>query len=174
MGRWVALPKGIALIAFFLPWVTVSCSSRKMVEVTGWQLAIGKATVTNPFNGAVIEQAGDANGALGLAMVIIVVGLILCLRGGRAAMGGALATSLVALGLIWLGTRKINDAEVAREAAQRANGNPDAYAAALIHVEWQMGYWVAIGALVAAAVGAGLAFGGRSVRIGIAPSAPAG
>ena len=44
MWKWIRIPKGIALLAFLLPWMTVSCSGQKLVEASGFGLAFGRVS----------------------------------------------------------------------------------------------------------------------------------
>src|SRR4051812_21318952 len=103
MWGWVKIPKGIALVAFLLPWVTVSCSERKLVSASGWQLATGRVSF---FGDAAQAHSSHPDPYIALALVTVVVGLVVSFGSARRA-AWTLVTSLAALLLIWLGTRHL-------------------------------------------------------------------
>lgn len=106
MWRLVRIPKVIALLAFALPWMTVSCSSERVMSATGINLASGDFAVINPLTKAVQTQSGDANLWLVLAIIAIAIGIVASFRRARPGAAIVTATSAVALIAIWLGTRR--------------------------------------------------------------------
>ncbi|HEY0311275.1 MAG TPA: zinc ribbon domain-containing protein [Allosphingosinicella sp.] len=65
----------VALIGFVLPWITVSCQGRVLAQVSGLDMALGRATVHNPFTGVSQAHSGSPNGAIVVALVMIIAGL---------------------------------------------------------------------------------------------------
>ena len=162
MWGWVKIPKGIALATFFLPWVTVSCSQRKLISASGWQLATGRIS----FFGDAAEAHNDhPNLYIALALVAVIVGLVLSFGPMRRALW-TLATSVLALLLIWLGTRHLTGQSIAERAAAKRHEALDATVASIVRVEWQWGYWLTNAALVAAAILAWMAMTGRRLSLG--------
>jgi hypothetical protein len=162
MWRWVKIPKGIALVAFFLPWVTVSCSNRKVMEASGWQLASGNVSL---FEGYTAGDSAHANIWIGVALLVTFMGLVLSLGPVRRALA-VLITSLVALGTIWIGLRDVRASFLSRHAAEQQHVPYDAAAFSLLRIDWQIGFWLVNAALVVAAILAGIALSGRSISLG--------
>lgn len=73
------LGKLVALLGFFLPWVTVSCSNTEILQATGWQLMIGEPQPVGPLEGMNNEPqpAEDSKPAIVIiiAFAIIAIGL---------------------------------------------------------------------------------------------------
>ena len=169
MWGWVKIPKGIALAAFFLPWVTVSCSQRKLISASGWQLATGRVSF---FGDAAQANNNHPNLYIVLALIAVIAGLVLSFGPARRALS-TLVTSLVALLFIWLGTRGLTGQSIAERAAEQRHETLDEAVASVIRVEWQWGYWLANVALIAAAILAWMAMTGRRVSLGRDRSPPA-
>lgn len=182
MWQWIKVPKAVALLAFLLPWMSVSCSGTKLVSATGYGLALGQFTSELP------QQAGNGPGDgqisvwLIAAAVVIAIGLAISF-GRRFAAMGVLATSAVAFVLILIGTSRFSKSALMAEAAKKSGaasqidatnpfagadnpfGDPARTAAAMIQVEWHFGYWLALGALAIAALMAWLVMGGRDATV---------
>lgn len=160
MWKWIRIPKGVALVAFLLPWMTVSCSEQKLVEASGFGLAFGRVTAMGQA-----AEAGDGaslNLWLILALLAIAGGLVLLFLKGREAAKLVLGTSVAAIALILIGTwRYSKDALVAEAAKNGQNSGMDQAALAMIQVNWEIGYWLALLSLAAAAAMAWLVMGGR-------------
>ena len=76
MWKWVKVPKAVALLAFFLPWMTISCSGQPLATATGLGLAIGKVTpAAGPMAGSTGPSGGEMSIWLVLAIVVIAAGL---------------------------------------------------------------------------------------------------
>ncbi|MDR6832241.1 MULTISPECIES: hypothetical protein [unclassified Sphingopyxis] len=163
MWKWIRIPKGIALLAFLLPWMTVSCSDQKIAEASGFGLAFGRIS-------AMGQAAGSGDGAtmnlwLILSLVAIAGGLFLLFTKGREAAKLVLGTSVAALVLILVGTwRYSKDAIMAEAAKNGSNGGMDQAALAMIQVNWHFGYWLALLSLIAAAVMAWLVMSGKEAE----------
>lgn len=163
MWKWIRIPKGIALLAFLLPWMTVSCSNQKLVEASGFGLAFGRVTAMGQAS-----QAGDGaslNIWLILALLAIAGGLALLFMRGREAAKLVLGTSAAAIALIFVGTwRYSKDAIMAEAAKSGPNSNLDQAALAMIQVNWEIGYWLALLSLIAAAAMAWLVMTGKEAE----------
>ena len=154
MWRYVKIPKAIALLAFLLPWMTVSCSNTKVAEANGWELVLGRIRPVMQAASDAPTHADKLNYYLVAAVALIVVGLILSLlRKHMAAV--VVATSLGALALIWAGAQQYTPQRLAAAAKRSGEANIDEIATSMIRIDWQIGYWVALAAL---AVAAALAF----------------
>jgi multisubunit Na+/H+ antiporter MnhC subunit len=169
MWKWIRIPKGIALLAFILPWMTVSCSGTKMVSATGFGLAFGQFTSELPNNNTAHDGGPGANIWLILAIVAILVGLFFAFRRNtRESARNLMITSGVALVLILVGTMRYSKSTMLAEAASKnpsANHEMDQAVLAAIRIDWQFGYWLAILALIAAGVMAWLAYSGRESEV---------
>lgn len=162
MWKWIRIPKGIALLAFLLPWMTVSCSDQKLVEASGFGLAFGRVTAMGQAS-----QAGDGasmNVWLILALLAIAGGLYLLFTKGREAAKLVLGTSVAALLLIVVGTWRYSKDTILAEAAKNEGGAMDQAALAMIQVNWHFGYWLALLSLIAAAVMAWLVVSGKEAE----------
>ncbi len=169
MWSWVKIPKGIALVAFFLPWLTVSCSDRKLMSASGWQLATGRISF---FGDAAQAQGNHINIYVAIALLAVVVGLVLSFGPARRA-AGVIVTSAVALLFIWWGTHDLTGPSIAQRAADQRHETLDAAVASVIRVTWEWGYWVTNLALVAAIVLAWMTMTGRSLSVGVDRKPPA-
>ena len=156
MWRYVKIPKAVALLAFVLPWMTVSCSNTKVAEANGWELVIGRI---RPVVAAASEapRHPQINYYLAAAVALILIGLVLSLARRRLAIA-VVATSLGAVALIWAGTNQYSSQRLAEAATKNSHGlDMDSIATSAIRIDWQIGYWVALIALAIAAVLAFLA-----------------
>ncbi|ABF53459.1 hypothetical protein [Sphingopyxis alaskensis] len=162
MWKWIRIPKGIALVAFLLPWMTISCSEQKIAEATGFGLAFGNVTTMGRA-----ASAGDGaamNLWLVLALLAIAGGLFLLFTRGREAAKLVLGTSVAALVLIFLGTWRYSKDAIMAEAARNGGGDMDRAAMAMIQVNWEIGYWLALFALIAAAAMAWIVMSGKEAE----------
>lgn len=156
MWRYVKIPKAIALLAFLLPWMTVSCSNTKVAEANGWELVLGRIRPVLQAASDAPAHADKLNIYFAAAVALIVVGLILSLMAKRLA-AAVVATSLGALALIWAGAQQYTPQRLADAARKGGEAGMDEIATSVIRVDWQIGYWVALIALAAAALLAFLA-----------------
>jgi hypothetical protein len=163
MWKWIRIPKGIALLAFLLPWMTVSCSDQKLVEASGFGLAFGRVSAMG--QAAQASDGASVNIWLILALLAIAGGLFLLFTKGREAAKLVLGTSVAALVLIFVGTyRYSKDAIMAEAAKNGSQGGMDQAALAMIQVNWHFGYWLALLSLIAAAVMAWLVMSGKEAE----------
>lgn len=163
MWKWIRVPKGIALAAFLLPWMTVSCSDQKIAEASGFGLAFGRITAMGQASQA--SDGASLNLWLILAIVAIAGGLFLLFTKGRPAAKLVLGTSVAAIALIVLGTWRYSEDAITAEATKSGgSGGMDQAALAMIQVNWEIGYWLAILSLIAAAVMAWLVMSGKEAE----------
>jgi hypothetical protein len=96
--------------------------------------------------------------------VAVIVGLVFSFREGRAAIQAVIGTSAAAVAMIFLATSGMTSSAVARAAAAKQGGaGPDkTMAAAMIRVDWQLGFWITMLALIAAGVLAWMALAGKT------------
>ena len=175
MWRWIKIPKAIALLAFALPWLTVSCGSQQFLTASGVNLTTGRMSVTNPMTNAVQSQAGAVNYWLAAAVVAILIGLAATFIAQRRGALLVLITSAAAFVLTWIGTDSITrnfSREIARQSARKPSaatnpfGSPDLEKMlALIRFDWQIGYWTTMAALLVAGIMAWLVFSGREALV---------
>jgi hypothetical protein len=154
MWQWVKIPKGIALVAFFLPWLTVSCSNEQIASVSGWNLTTGSLSIINPVTRITETHNGHPSALVFAAFLVVLLGLIFSFCSPKIypeAPKSALATSVVALGLAWWAVSSINGATIASQASRQQSG-VDAATAAMIRVDYDFGFWILVASLVAAAM----------------------
>jgi hypothetical protein len=175
------IAKVVALLGFFLPWVTVSCSSTDVLNATGWQLMTGEPELAGPFPGT--EGAGDQEERepawfVVAAFVVVVIGLGLSalMRGQRAAVA-ILATAVLGMGLSYYSVQHMRgEFERAMSDAREENvaeGSPFFTAdqqqqlsrtvAEQVRVEEQEGFWLTLLALLGAATFATMTLMSRRV-----------
>jgi len=102
LTRFGRIARTVALLAFLLPWVTVSCAGQTIASVSGVRLATGVVTIRNPMSGAIETHAGTANWAVLLAALAIVLGLLASFVPSRrmaALLGLALSASATLLAI---------------------------------------------------------------------------
>jgi hypothetical protein len=165
LNRFGQVAKTIALLAFLLPWVTISCGAQEIASVSGVRLARGVISVRNPMTGAVESHSGSANWAVLLCALAIVLALLISfVRAGRAgALGGLIASAAAALLAVYAVLVDIPHQLLAgvhkqQAASGGAGGTGDLGASLsdslthLIKVEPAIGFWITLLALVAACV----------------------
>lgn len=153
MWKWIRLPKGIALLSFLLPWLTISCSGQPVVRATGLGLAIGQIDTSGLPVATANSNDVTANYLLLFALAVILLGLaLLFLRTARSALAVA-TTSLVAFALILIGMGRYSETDL-KQAVSNGQGEPPPFDLALerlIHIDFGAGYWIALIALTASA-----------------------
>ena len=183
MWKWIKIPKAIAIVAFFLPWMTISCSNQPLVTASGLDLTLGQLKAANAGLGAMSAgpppQGQGVSIWLILAIAAIVIGLVVaCMQRSRRNSLIVTASSAAAVVLIWLGTSKYSNSALGAEIAKNANKNggmgglgggpsgmdPQAMAqtmAAGIRIDWHFGFWLTILMLVLAAAMGWLTYTGK-------------
>ncbi len=172
------IAKFVALLAFFLPWVTVSCSGTDVMTATGWQLMTGDPQPAGPFANVESER-GDPDPAplVIAAFVVVLVGLAFSmLTRGRSAASTLLASAVLGVGLCYfsiVNMRSEMQREIASAQAERSEPVDTPFFTAeqqrelsrtvseQIEVAEEEGYWLTLGALLLAALFAVLTLASR-------------
>ncbi len=156
MWKWIKIPKGVALLAFFLPWMTVSCSGTPIVKGNGFQLAFGQLSTMGPASG----ESGNMNVWLIIALLAIVGGLALAVLRDRGSAKFSLGSSALALVLVLIGTMQYSKSAILARAPKKTAdaSNPfssdsmDQAAAGMIQIDWHFGYYLVLLSLIVACV----------------------
>ncbi|MEZ6029977.1 MAG: hypothetical protein R3C46_09510 [Hyphomonadaceae bacterium] len=199
----VRIAKVVALLAFVLPWVAVSCSGVDLATSSGVELIQGKMTANADASKQMAAQMGGLGGGMGNvtihdtpssaetpdlgmnyfaagAAAVIVLGLVLTFIGGIKTAGrNALVTSLLAAGLAFGATWQFKEqirAESMKDQQASAADNPfgggmggmggmagmGGMGGDMIDsmVQYRIGFWLVLGALVVAAGAGGVAMSG--------------
>lgn len=157
MWKWIKIPKIGALVAFFMPWLTVSCSGMQVASATGWQLAFGGYSHAASEAASKAPSSGGGNGWLLLAILLIIAGIwITFLKPSKQRSFRAAIASGVALVFIWIGTARYSTSALIAEAQKSSgggfSGSLDQAGAAMIQFRWEVGYWLTVFGLIAATV----------------------
>jgi len=179
------IAKLVALFAFFLPWILVSCSGNEIAHGSGWDMMVGHLHPSDQING-LQAQFGNERSQQELdrpapeifaiaAFAVIALGLLVSFAlKRRAAAVAMLATSLLGIGLSFGAFEHIKAAMNEQvEHAERKHHNSlggidlSGSVESAVRIEKQEGFWLTIIALVAAATMAGA---GLTVRSETAPN----
>ncbi len=121
--------KFVALLGFFLPWVTVSCSGTEILNATGWQLMTGDPQPAGPLeNMSQGQQAEDAEPAVIIiaAFAVILIGLACSFfTRAQAAAVAMLATSVLGIGVSYYGVENMRS-ELRRQITESQNEQSEA------------------------------------------------
>lgn len=167
------LGKLVALLGFFLPWVTVSCSGTEILSATGWQLMTGDPQPAGPLEGMADQrqQAEDSEPAMiviaAFSVILIGFGTSLFTKAQTAAIS-MLVCAVLGIGISYYGIENMRSelrreiTETQSERGGSAADNPffsaeqqrelSGAVASSITVEEQEGYFVTHGGLVLAAI----------------------
>lgn len=146
-----------ALLLFFLPWVTVSCAGQELASMSGYDMAVGSVTVTNPMTGAseTPPGAGERDLPVLVAGALILVSLVLTfvLARGLAALiaagGAAGAAILIGYTVFVRVPAKMHGGSMGGGDPASAGFN-EQQLAEMIRVEHAIGLWLTLLALAAA------------------------
>jgi hypothetical protein len=184
------LGKIVALLGFFLPWVTVSCSGTEILTATGWQLMTGDPQPAGPLEGAQRDETEDAEPSIAViaAFAVILAGLLCSLfTRTQAAAITMLVTAVLGIGVSYYAMENMRS-ELRREITESQDeqaGNladtpfvsadqqrelGDAVASS-ITVKEEEGYLVTHGGLVLAAIFSLLTLFGRRTSASAQPPA---
>ncbi|MDQ8756941.1 hypothetical protein RCO27_11955 [Sphingosinicella sp. LHD-64] len=149
--------KVLALLFFFLPWVTVSCAGQELASMSGYELATGSVSVTNPMTGQreTPPGAGERDLPVIAAAALIALALVasfLLARGFGAlvaAGGAAAAAALVAYTVFHRIPGKLHQGPTPAGDAADAGINQQQIAE-MIRIEQAIGFWLVLAALIAA------------------------
>ena len=190
----VRIAKVVALLAFVLPWVAVSCQGVDLATASGLDLIQGKMTANPEASQQMASQMGGLGGDMGDVSVnenpaakspdlgmnffavgaaaVIVIGLLLTFMGGAKSAGrNALLTSLLAAGLVFGATWQFKEQLKAESASDQQASSADnpfgggemaGIGADMIDamIQYRLGFWAVLGALVVAAGAGGVAMSG--------------
>ncbi len=166
--------KLVALLAFFLPWILVSCSGNEIAHGSGWDMMVGHLQPSDQLNG-LQAQFGNEHSQREMdrpapeifaiaAFAMIALGLLVSLAlKNRAAAGAMLATSLLAIALSFGAFEHVksemnNQVEhAARKQHNQLGIDLSGSVESAVRIEKQEGFWVTIIALVVAATMSGAA-----------------
>lgn len=157
--------KGIALLLFFLPWITVSCAGTELASMSGYELATGSFSVRNPMTGEVqappADQRGDIWAMAAAGAIVAAIAVTFVLPRAIAALIAA-AGALSAVGMIGYTVLVRLPGEMRASPMVRGASGADASVAdapmnaqqlaELIKVEPTTGFWAVLAVLIAAAV----------------------
>jgi predicted MFS family arabinose efflux permease len=164
--------KLVALLAFFLPWILVSCSGNEIAHGSGWDMMVGHLQPSDQING-LQAQFGNEHSQQQMdrpapeifaiaAFAVIALGLLVSFAlKRRAAAGVMLATSLIGIGLCFGAFEHIKSAmhEQVEHAARKQHNqlgiDLGGSVEGAVRFEKQEGFWVTIIALVVAATMSG-------------------
>ncbi|HEX5182981.1 MAG TPA: hypothetical protein VFW19_07495 [Allosphingosinicella sp.] len=165
LTRFGQVAKTVALLAFLLPWVTISCAGQQIASISGARLATGIVSIRNPMTGAVERHAGSQNWFLLLAALAIVLALLVSfVRSGKAGALGGLILSAAAAALAAYAILVDIPHQLLAGIHQQQNGGADAgsggdFGASMansiehaIKVDPAIGFWITLLALAAAIV----------------------
>lgn len=149
--------KLLALLCFFLPWVTVSCAGQELASMSGYELATGSVTVTNPMTGARETPPGGGERDLPVivAACLILVGLgatFALTRGLGALVGAACAGGAAVLIGFTVLIRLPGKLREGTGGDVGGSGLDQQQIAEMIRIENVPGFWLTFAALVAAVV----------------------
>jgi hypothetical protein len=144
----IRIAKVVALLAFVLPWVAVSCQGVDLATASGIELIQGKMTANPQASEQMAAQMGGLGGGMGDvsasettpsetpelgmnyfaagAAGLILIGLVLTFIGGVKTVGrNAIITSLVAAGLAFGATWQFKEQIKAESAADQQASSAD-------------------------------------------------
>lgn len=149
--------KLVALLLFFLPWVTISCADQTLATMSGYDLATGSVTVHNPMGGGTATPPSSGNEqpdvpVLAAAILIVLaLALTFVLKRGQATLA-AMASCAAAAALISY-TVFVRVPDKAR-ANPSAGGGGDTSGmfneqqiSEMIRVDYAIGFWLTLGVL---------------------------
>ena len=158
LTRFGRIARTVALLAFLLPWVTVSCAGQTIASVSGVRLATGVVTIRNPMSGAIETHAGTANWAVLLAALAIVLALLAGFAPARR-MAALLGLALSAAAAILAVYAVMIDIPQQLVAGLRERPDGSDFGSSLTHsvehairVDSGIGFWITLLALAVACV----------------------
>ena len=187
LGR---IAKLVALLGFFLPWVVVSCSDTVILEATGFQLMTGDIQPSGALEGAEVNKDPEPSPFVIAAFAVIALALVgSVLTKARTAAIVILVGAIGGIGLSYYAvsnmqsemTRSISESQAQQGAAGADNPLFNAeqqremsdQVARAIRIEKQEGYWLTLGALIAAAICALLFIASARAPAASVPEPPA-
>ena len=142
LQRSAKIAQTIALLAFCLPWATVSCGEQQVAKLSGINIASGSAAILNPATGSIENYSGMPSFVIYAALFLVAVGLVanLIFAARRAATAAVICSmSAIALILYQLFASGALSAQRRGMLETIVTGTPD--------VKTAFGFWVTIVAL---------------------------
>ena len=149
--------KAVALLAFVLPWATISCAGQPLASFSGLDLALGTVTVRNPESA--VPQTHSGSPELLVLLAAAAIGFAIAagfLWPRRKAATAALAACGAAILLIWFELFVRLPGQV-RQEMHEAPARPGSFDASvrdsmgeMVRIEAAGGFWLALLALLAA------------------------
>jgi hypothetical protein len=157
MGNLARIAKVVALLLFFLPWVTISCAEQPLLTMSGVDLATGHVMMHNPMTGATESPPGANGGDMWViaAALLILAGLaasfLLKGRNGLIAnmAGAGLAAAALAYTVLVRIPHSARSGSAGGGAVTPGGPSPDQIAQ-MIQIKVQIGFWLTLVALIAA------------------------
>lgn len=199
MLNFIRIAKVVALLAFVLPWVAVSCQGVDLATASGVDLIQGKLNANPEATqqlGAQFGELGDASvessgntetTELGMnyfalaTAVVIALGLALTFIGAaKTAARNAVITSLLAAALSYGAIWQFKEAVKSESAEQDAPASDDPFGGQMAGMGQDMingmlqeryGYWIVLGALIVAAGAGALGLAGSNTQVRNEPAA---
>lgn len=149
--------KVAALLLFFLPWVTVSCAGQELASMSGYDLAMGSVSVTNPMTGAseTPPGAGERDLPVIVAALLIAGALALTFVLGRSLGGLVAAAASAGAGALIAYTVFMRLPARLQQGPTPSGDTADAginqqQIAEMIRIDHAIGFWLVLAALAAA------------------------
>jgi hypothetical protein len=154
------IAKVVALLLFFLPWVTVSCAEQTLISMTGFDLATGNLTMTNPVTHVSESPPGGGKGDLlvviGAALILLSLAVTFVMKGRTGVLAAIVGTVLAGVALAYTVLVRIpvsaRAGALAGSDGGGSGGMNQAQIAEMIKVNVEIGFWLMLAALAAAAV----------------------
>ncbi len=148
------------LIAFFLPWITISCSGTELVDASGYEMATGIKVDDEVSSETDSSDTDDSDGYL--LIIPIMALLTLVVAGVRlAAVGTSQMAAVVYLvaGAFGLGAHLIEFIQLQSDISDLEETSGE-----IIELSYKFGWWLSILGLIAVLVAAFVAFREREQR----------
>lgn len=146
--------KGVALLLFLLPWVTISCQGQELASFSGFNLATGSVSVPHPMTGAAEAPPGGGERDIPVIAAALLILLSLAatfvLKRGQAALLAAGGAAVSALLISYTVLVKVPAKMRESAAAEGGVGMDQQEIANMISVNVEIGFWLTLAALIAA------------------------
>lgn len=128
---------GLALLCFFLPWVTVSCDRQPVVKLSGVQMVKGTTVATSGLTGDERRISGEKLAMVACVLIVCALAVSFANMAGSGKVSGALAIIAAAL-IIAL---KI---KISKDVSKEGGG--------LLQLEMQFGYYLTLLSSIVASI----------------------
>ncbi len=149
------IAKSVALLAFLLPWVTVSCAGQKFVSLNGLSLATGSFTARNPSTGVMESHSGSPNllvliAALAIAFALFIAFTRSARAGASAGLWSCAAAAALCAFVVLFDVRRQFAAGLQHSRGSDLGQSFDSSLGQMIKIEPAIGFWIVMIALAAA------------------------